>query len=574
MTTLTNNASKLLITCGLLLTLSVNVYAGEPNADDLNKAIKAGDFSRYSESVSVWLNKKVPAKISEVGVTGLLEDSAFRNGLAQRQLIAKLGVEQVNAFAKAGGKNQEFLSWLLQNTEAMEHYLLGTTPIGLAAREQNTYTLNPAALEIWKNILNADPGSKDGLYLKLAIATAIAPPGSVNIGAGGAATPADPVVRYKYYKAAHQNKELFPSFDNLTVWEYSTIVCSGASDADLTWARNMVNTFRPDLRINEKVVRSTSLVWRRNAPARFYPAGYVNFKNILAGGGKCGPKSSWGVMVCQSFGIPAVGVGQPAHACVGYKSAYPMTQPQPGTAWKVDYGRAWHVSKTRGLAGPDFVAGVEDRADFAKFSRVEQLRWLASALASSEQAAAIMTVAHKIQKSPASVKTAAVKAAAPKTVAAPTAGSTTPIKAVDGVMHVDAASFAETGGEISWGGQKPYVKVHDSYGGGKQIYFEMQMKSQWADYVIDVPASGTYQITMKAAVVNIDQDLEVCSGGKVIATVPIPLNYGLWKETQPVALKLEKGVQTLRVQTSTTELKRGIALKSFELKSKQATQRK
>jgi hypothetical protein len=94
------------------------------------------------------------------------------------------------------------------------------------------------------------------------------------------------------------------------------------------------------------------------------------------------------------------------------------------------------------------------------------------------------------------------------------------------------------------------------------------MKSQWADYILDVPAAGTWQITLKAAVINEDQLLEVCSGSNVIATVPIPLSYGLWQETKPVELKLEKGQQTLRIQTPTTEHKRGIALKSFELKAK------
>jgi len=64
-----------------------------------------------------------------------------------------------------------------------------------------------------------------------------------------------------------------------------------------------------------------------------------------------------------------------------------MIEPQPGNAWKVVYGRGWHVSKAMGLAGPDFLAGVQDRADFAKFSRVERLRWLASSLASDERAA-------------------------------------------------------------------------------------------------------------------------------------------------------------------------------------------
>ena len=194
----------------MLLALSFGLHDGEAGGEEPDTAIEKGDFNAYSEKISAWLSRKVPAEIAEAGTIALLEDPEFRNKLAQRQLIAKLGVEHVNAFAESGTRNREFLNWLLQNTEAMEHYLLGTTPIGLAARRENAYTLDPAALEIWMSIFNADQDSSKGLYLKLAIATAIAPPGSVNIGAGGAATPADPVVRYRYYKKAHQNQELFP----------------------------------------------------------------------------------------------------------------------------------------------------------------------------------------------------------------------------------------------------------------------------------------------------------------------------------------------------------------------------
>ena len=350
----------------------------------MDAAIKNGDFAGYLADATAWLNQKTPAKPDANALAALLKDPVFLTVLDQRQLIAKTGADKLGAFAKAEPANQAFLSWLLKNTQAMELYLEGVVPIGLAAREANTYKLDTAALEIWKKILNADPDAKEGIYLKLAIATAIAPPGSVNIGAGGAKTPADPVVRYKYYKTAHQNKELFPSFDHLTVWEYTQIVSSGASDSDLTWAREMVNTFQPDLRADEMVVNSTSLVWRRAAPAPFWREGVGydgTFKNVLAGGGKCGPRSSWSQMVCHAFGIPAIGVGQPAHACVAYKAANPMTQPQPGSAWKVGFGRGWEVSRLEGLKGPDFLAGVQKRSDLAKFSQVEHLRWLAAALA-------------------------------------------------------------------------------------------------------------------------------------------------------------------------------------------------
>ncbi len=39
-----------------------------------------------------------------------------------------------------------------------------------------------------------------------------------------------------------------------------------------------------------------------------------------------------------------------------------------------------------------------------------------------------------------------------------------------------------------------------------------------------------------------------------------------WQETAPVELTLAKGRQTIRIQTPTTEHKRGIALRSFELR--------
>ena len=72
------------------------------------------------------------------------------------------------------------------------------------------------------------------------------------------------------------------------------------------------------------------------------------------------------------------------------------------------------------------------------------------------------------------------------------------------------------------------------------------------------------------ACINVDQALEICSGTNVIATVPIPLSYGLWQVTPPVALELGKGVQSLRVQTTTKQHMRGIALRWFELKRKDA----
>ncbi len=552
-----------LMTCSLLCVLTARVHAWDPNVKDLDGAISSGDFTQYMNDTSAWLNQKAPANLSESALITQLKDPTFALILAERQLIAKTGSDKLGAFAKADKTNAAFLSWLMTNTKAMDLYLEGAVPIGLAAREENSYTLSEQSLEIWNNIFTADPDAKDGLYLKLAIATAIFPPGSVNIGAGGAKTPAAPLARYQHFKTAHQNKELFPSFDNLTVWEYTRILSSGASDEDLKWAREMINTWQPDLKANELVVNSTSEVWRRNSPIEFDGS----FKNVLAGGGKCGPRSSWSVMICHAFGIPAIGVGQPGHACVAYKTAFPMNEPQPGSAWKVGYGRGWEFSKLEGMSGLDFLAGAQERAHTNEFSQVEHLRWFASALTEPEIAASIMEVAHKIRKSLAHVKTDVTDSLKPdeaekevtskaRSTKDAIKASSGPIKVVAGEINtIDSSTFSNMSG----------VKVTDCYTGGKQVNFQKNIDDSWVEYALQVSTTGTYYLAIKVAAANVDQVFHIKSGTSEPVTVKIPWSKGLWDTTPTVDIKLENGPQTLRISAP---LQRAIAVHHLELKSK------
>ena len=158
----------------------------KPNHNALDAAINAGDFSGYFTNISTWLSEKLPAdsaSISEAAMQSLLKDPAFANTLSQRQLLLKVGAVNVEAFAKADKENKAFLTWLLRNTQAMDLYLEAATPTGIKAREANNWVISPASLELWKKLYYADPDSRQGIYLKLAIATALNPPGTVNIGA-------------------------------------------------------------------------------------------------------------------------------------------------------------------------------------------------------------------------------------------------------------------------------------------------------------------------------------------------------------------------------------------------------
>ena len=579
-----------LVATALLGALASPLHAWEPSAKELDTAISSGDFAGYLAGATTWLNQKAPAKPDDAALATLLKDPAVRSVLAQRQLIAKTGADKLAAYAKAAPANAAFLGWLLNHPTAMDLYLEAATPTGLAARAENKWPLDTEALAIWQKVQQADPESKDGMYLKMAIGMGINPPPAEGSHSKIAI---DPVKRYLYFKAADKQGELVKSFKGLTAWEYSKLFNNNgptASDEEFTWGREMLRSFRPDLAVDCKVVDIVSMVWRRNSPNP-----YTNMQTMLQGGGKCGPRAFFGVFINQAFGIPSIGVGQPKHACVAFKASDPSIEPQPGSAWKVVYGGGWAVSTLEGLKGPDFVEGIEARMRVAQFSQVEHLRWLAASLTDPAQAAAVIAAANTAADPKQANKidlTATGKAeeaeADPGAVAASRFGKSTPatkpqgpvkpvgsgkadapIQAAAGVLKVEAGAFFDTAGKPAWAGV-PYVLLLDSYGGGKQVYFQQQMQFQWADYRVEVPAAGTYQITMKAACINTDQLLEVLSGETKLATVDIPLSFGLWQQTKPVELKLDKGAQTLRIQTPVSVAaenhKRGIALKEFELK--------
>jgi hypothetical protein len=555
----------------MVLSLVVNIQAAAPTGSELDAAIKTGDFGAYSVSLATWLGAELPAdtnKISEQAVKALLDDPAVANAVDQWQLLTRVGAANVGAFAKSDQQSQAFLAWVLKDTKVMDLCLLACVPTGLKAREEDKWTLPVDALELWKKIYYADSDSRQGLYLKLAIATAIAPPGRVGIGAGGPPTPADPLVRYQYYKTAHKNRELVPSFDKLSVWDYTKIVSSGASDEDLTWGREMVNTFRPDLIATEMVVDMTGLVWRRNSPVP-----YSNMKTVLQGGGKCGPRSSFAVFINHAFGIPAIGVAQPAHACVAWRGV--------DGVWRVGYGRGWGASRLDGLTGPDFVEGSLARSRADQFSQVEHLRWLASAMASHGQTAAVLGIAKKIALAAPATKTDMNESLKPEEanadpgVEAAKAGAATTkketvtglvdgvFKPVNGVIHVEAAAFAKQEGQSMFGG--PSIIVQDCHLGGRQIYFPQQLSSCWTEYKVDAPAAGKYELTMQAAAVNDGQMLQVGSDAfNAVALVRIPMSHGLWATTQPVNVKLIQGVQ--KIQVSVIAGQRGVAVRGFDLK--------
>ncbi len=513
----------------------MTLQAWVPNAEEREAAIDAGDLVPYFTKLTAWLDQQVPAvpnQMTTEKMLSLMSDKTFMAALAERQFLTKLwaprkpkeetgyafhkGVQNFGLFSKADPKNKQFLRWIMSNAALMNEACMSCTPSAWHLRHDDSHHITPAMLEEWKKIYYADPSSRQGLYLRLAVACIVRRPGTGNQGSGNAKEQSSIYDRYEHFRKAHAAGELFPSFDSLNMWELTHVVSSGASNEDLAWGREALNTWNPSLKKDENVVAMVSQVWRRPSPISYH-----DFSCVAAGGGKCGPRSSFGVFICQAFGIPAIGVAQPAHAAIAYRD--------PKGDWQIGQGRSWQVSQLINMPGPAFLDMIKDRKT-GKFDQVEHLRWIAALIESPgptpyEVPKAIMSKSgvkgvvpehryanpradtvfflHKqlpatgggIKATPLDKR--ADQAAVP---VKPAIRPEAPIKVPPGVIHVEAEDFFNQGN----------AQVMDCYTGGKQVYYP---SSAWTGYKINVPKTGTYQFTARVAVVNWGQELYVRSFG-------------------------------------------------------------
>ncbi|MEI8374264.1 MAG: hypothetical protein WCJ35_15685 [Planctomycetota bacterium] len=535
------------VTCVALLLFPMVACAWEPNAKDLDDAIGSGDFGTYSTNVTKWLNQKTPATVTEDSLKLLLKDAVFVHTLDQYQFISKCGADKLGAFAKADKGNQAFLTWLMKDTRVMDLYLeAGGVPSGDGCIP---------TLKFWCKVFHADPDSKGGICLKIAIATAIMHP----VPFTDERTPriTQPYEgRYLYYKKAHQDGDLLPSFDHLSVWECQKVVEGmGAPPEDLTWVRQLVRTWRPDLIKDNRIVKIVSEVRYGHSPIPI-----VDMASVLDAGGICGRRSYFGRKTCAAFGIPAIGILQPRHAALACKT---------GDTWQVEYGASWWASTCEG--GPDgeeFVAEAVARSHAAEFSQSEHLKWLASALTAKDTAKAITAVAVKLVPRSTDPKAmvhdsdtkSEMEANGVSKTTSATKSSLVPqeVSRVDaGTLHINADNFDKMAN----------VMVYDSYpdGTGKQVNFQKNLDASWVDYTLDAPKAGIYSLVLKLAAPNRNQVLNVTVGTGSVAAIHVPNTRGLWGMTSAIDIKLEKGKQTFRIAAP---LQRGIAVKWIELKQK------
>lgn len=85
-------------------------------------------------------------------------------------------------------------------------------------------------------------------------------------------------------------------------------------------------------------------------------------------------------------------------------------------------------------------------------------------------------------------------------------------------------------------------------------------------YTVDVPAAGNYTLTARVVTSNVNQSLQLgVNGDESPVHIALPFTIGAWGESEPVAIKLKQGRNTLHFWRDKAP-QYGVALKHFTLK--------
>jgi len=230
---------------------------------------------------------------------------SWNSSLFRCTILSQANPKNLAAYAALGREQMERIHNLLKNLALMKMILLNDGP------RQDKYL---PMLDIYHDILIASPRAKDGIIVndifhRLALAVALEHAVPINVFDTNDAI--NPISRYLHYANAYQKGELDPAFSTLTVWELRMVGNNNASNDEIQWCRDMLRNYRPD-HITERpqkwkycMIVKSDVRYKR---PEWTPGCPRTYKQMLSGGGMCGPRAWFGRFACKSFGIPTWGV--------------------------------------------------------------------------------------------------------------------------------------------------------------------------------------------------------------------------------------------------------------------------
>ncbi|MDT8391217.1 MAG: hypothetical protein RRC34_11990 [Lentisphaeria bacterium] len=517
---------------------------------------------------------------------GFLGSDKLDGRLTRIAILSHATPRGLAEFAQQGDAEKALVEKLLSDEPLMKRMLLaGGANGGEWGEAMQTYTAILAASERARET--------DGVFQRLALGTALQQPwlkGKEKGGVYGAvyadnSAPDGQVARYLHYETAFLNGELDPAFKDMNAWEYRFVTSDPYTNDELAWTREMMRTYRPDhitnpdykwryVGIVKTDVPYCSPDWRPDE-------GTSKVQQIVAGGGKCGPRAFYGRTAARAFGIPARRSTQTGHAAMNHWTP---------DGWVVCFGAWWAHNWCGPWGGLDFLLESQAREFPDEFWKVLRAQWVGDALGEEDvsiryygkggglwnalgfykkMAVVADAEASALQEELAALSEEEAKVRLGETDEAPSDMEENPMIDIpekdrtivtdsNGVITIPVAACVKpadnTGRIIFMKNLKDETQAH---------YARLGKRPELLKYEIDAPKAGTYTLTARVATVAREQTSLIRLNRRTLIDLNLPFSLGMWQETAPVNIDLKEGRNTLMFTCKAPN--RGVSIKAFKL---------
>lgn len=297
------------------------------------RAIRGQAWNAYRELLA----KSIDAELAKLGKGAgvnrfdtVWKEPSLYQALLRWQVLGRLS-EPVLAAQVPNTYKAELLTWLCDNTSAMEEFMLTLKP------EDDGGKVLKFLMEAWSNT----PGKMDK-YFSLALACAVVFDTEVKIPNPVAASASEkPVVvalsRYAWFMEKNEKGLLAAPVHHSTARDLVWVVCAPVSTSELEWSLDKMHTNRQNW---GNAYGSIEYLMER-AVKGLNPYKEYSFAEILKEGGICGDQSYYTANTARAQGIPALILNGETdlggHAWVGLK-----IKPDE---WTTGVGRVGGVAK-------------------------------------------------------------------------------------------------------------------------------------------------------------------------------------------------------------------------------------
>jgi len=543
-------------------------------------APKEGDtpqaFRAYDAAKAVAEPKALAAAKAILGdVEAFLTSSDLDTKLMKAAILRHGTPSGLAEFAQQGEQEKALLDTLFADDALMRQMLIAGGANGGEYGE---------AMQVYTAILEAsEHARKPGIFQRLALGTSLHMPwipgkdkGSVNGIVYRTQTKIDQVPRYMHYEEAYLNDELDPAFKDMTTWECRFITDDQYSDEELTWVREMLRNYRPDHITNPDYKWRYVRVVKSDLPytsTRHDPALGMPTQQALALGGVCGRRAFFGRHVTRAFGIPSRASTQTGHGAMSHWTP---------DGWTICLGAWWSMAWCGPQGGLDFLLESQAREDEQAYMQVLRSQWIGDALGEEDVSISQYGRGGGTWDGLAFYKKRAIVEDAEIEALELTGGmklgesddllgdeggeaieiseeDRTVVVGKDGLITVPVAACSKAGNNTD------KVLFMKSWDGGVQIHYQrLGSRPEILRYNIEAPAAGKYELTANVSTVSPKQSVVFRVNRRTVVNVILPYSKGMWQQTEPQAVELREGSNSIMVTFRAPN--RGVSIKAFQLK--------